>query len=845
MKDEGLDRAPIVVVVDDDPFIRLLVRDNLEKIGLAVHEAADASSALITIGLHTPDIVLLDVVMPGASGFEICRQVRKIPGMQSCPIVMLTSLEDVDSITQAYEVGATDFVTKPINWLLLQHRVRFVLKAAESFRSVLKSDLQMANAQRISSVGSWEWKVRPDKVSWSNEMYRICGVRPDTYGKNYQSYLALVHPADRSQVEKAIYAALNHGHQYDLEHRLLLADGVERTVHGKGDVVFDVEGTAISMSGTLQDITQRKQDEERIRYLANYDALTELPNRNLFEDRLLQALSLAKRNTERVTILCLDLDGFKLVNDSYGHGTGNSLLRTVAVRIKSAIRESDTVARLGDDEFALLFSGFVDNRDMVRSVQKTLDLFTAPFQVDSRVLHVTASIGVSLYPDDGDSVDALLRNANVAMCEAKGSGRNCYKFYEQEMGRRIEQYAEMENALRAALEQEQFEVYYQPKVDLRSGKFSGVEALIRWNHPRDGVLAPGAFIGLAEKTGLISPIGEWVMRTACAQAKQWHNMGFDDLSVAINLSAQQFDQQDVACMVTRVLAETGLAAQFLELELTESLLMSDSDTMLAALRAIKAVGATLTLDDFGTGYSSLAYLKRFPIDVIKIDRSFVRNVTTDANDASLTKTIVLMAKSLKMKTVAEGVETQGQLGFLISIQCDVVQGYYFSKPVNATALTNLLREQNHLPILQLEPEPERTILLLDDEKNVLHALGRLLRNEPYKVLQTTSAREAFELLATHHVQVIVSDQLMPEMSGTTFLSRIKELYPETIRIILSGYTELDSVIAAVNRGAVYRFLTKPWDDEFLRDQIREAFEHHWRLHGEPERLSLHSVEKQV
>jgi diguanylate cyclase (GGDEF)-like protein len=841
MKDERIGRAAIVLVIDDDPFIRLLARDSMEKIGLEVHEATDGMSGLAAIGAHVPDIILLDVVMPGMSGFEACRQARQLPNMEFCPIVMLTALDDMDSVTRAYEAGATDFVGKPINWPVLEHRVRFILKSAESFRSVSESDSQMAIAQRISSVGSWAWRVGPDTVSWSDEMYRVCGVRPGEFGKDYQGFLALVHPADRSQVETAVRVALDHGAAYDLEHRLLLPDGIERVVHGKADVVFDVDGKALSMSGTLQDITQRKLTEERINFLANYDALTGLPNRNLLGDRLIQATTLARRNSQRITILYIDLDGFKFVNDSYGHAIGDILLKTVAARLKAAVRESDTVARLGGDEFVLIFLGLVDTRDVICSVQRIVDLFAEPFLVDSRELHVTASIGVCLYPDDGENVDILLKNVDVAMYAAKEGGRNCSKFYAREMGSRIEQHVKMENELRVALEQQQFEVYYQPKVNLCSGKLSGVEALIRWNHPQNGMIPPDSFISLAEETGLIVPIGEWVMRTACAQAKQWHNMGFDDMSVAVNLSACQFGRQNVTNLVLHVLADTGLAAQHLELELTESMLMSDSDGMLAALHDIKAIGVTLTLDDFGTGYSSLAYLKRFPIDVLKIDRSFVRNVTTDPNDASLTKTIVLMAKSLKMKTVAEGVETQGQLGFLSAIKCDAVQGFYFSKPVNADALTAMLRKQMGRPILPRESAPERTVLLLDDEPNVLSALARVFRNEGYQILKTTSALEAFEMLAMHRVQVIISDQRMPIMSGTTFLSKVKELYPDTIRIILSGYAEFSSVIDAINYGAVYRFFTKPWDDQFMRDQLLEAFEHHWLIHGRPEEQVLHEA----
>lgn len=838
LKDEPVEPAPTALIIDDDPLIRLLARDCLEQIGLMVLEAADASAGLAEVSKCPPDIILLDVMMPGISGFEACRHVRQLPDMEFCPVLMLTALDDTDSITEAYEAGATDFIGKPINWQLLQHRVRFLLKAAASFRSVLKSDLQLANAQRISAVGSWDWDILRDIVIWSNEMYRICDVSPVGLSQNYQGFLALVHPADREIVEIAVSAALNQGASYDIEHRLLLSDATVRTVHGKADVVFDGDGKAQSMSGTLQDITQRKLSEERIHYLANYDGLTGLPNRNLLELHMAQTISLARRGGQCIAVLCLNLDGFKLVNDSYGHTLGDALLKTVSARLTGALRESDTIARCGDDKFTLIFPGLADNHDAMRSVQRTLDLFTDPFVVEARILRVTASIGVCLYPDDGETADVLLKHADVAMYEAKANGRNCFKFYAEEMGHRIEQYVEMEAALWTALDQNQFEVYYQPKVSLRSGKYSGVEALIRWWHPRDGLTQPATFIALAEQTGLIVPIGEWVLRTACAQARMWHDMGYDDMSVAVNLSAYQFGQQDVASLVRRVLADTGLAAHYLELELTESMLIGDTDSMLAALRDIKAIGVTLTLDDFGTGYSCLAYLKRFPIDVIKIDRSFVQHITTEPNDASLTKTIVLMAKSLKMKTVAEGVETQGQLGVLSAIKCDAVQGYFFSKPVPAAMLTEMLRTQMDRPVLSHAAEAERTILLLDDEPHVLGALKRVFRNENYQILSTTTALEAFELLATHRIQVIISDQRMPTMSGTAFLSRVKDLHPDTIRIILSGYTELESVIDAINRGAVYRFFTKPWDDQQLRDQVREAFDHHWLLHGKTDEQTL-------
>ncbi|MBC7859936.1 MAG: EAL domain-containing protein [Burkholderiaceae bacterium] len=826
----------LALVIDDDPFIRLLARDALEKSGLRVAEAGDGATGLAAIAALAPDIILLDVMMPVMDGFEVCRQICRLPDAQLTPILMLTALDDADSIDRAYDAGATDFISKPIQWQILGHRVRYMLKASALLRNVTESDLQLAKAQRMTSVGSWQWHVGSDRTDWSDEMYRICGVRAGSVDQSLCGFLGLVHPADRKRVEAAVRAALEGGDDYDLEHRLLRPDGGERIVHGKADVVYDANRRPVSMSGMLQDITLRKQAERRITQLANYDALTDLPNRALLNDRITQAITLLKRAGPPLTILCLDLDGFKFVNDSFGHAVGDTLLKMVAGRLRGAIRECDSVARLGGDEFALILLGLADSGAMAAMAQKILELFAEPFVVDAHQLHVSASIGISVFPNDGDSSDALLKNADAAMYSAKEKGRDCFQFYAQEMSARAEQRVTLENALRGALEGGQFELYYQPKVDLRSGRIGGVEALLRWHRPRHGMMPPDSFIGLAEATGLIVPIGAWVLRSACLQAKKWHDMGFHDLTVAVNLSARQFGKQDIAQLVREALAESGLAARHLELELTESVLMSDSDAMLAALRDIKQVGVTLTLDDFGTGYSSLSYLKRFPIDVLKIDRSFINNVTTDADDASLTKSIILLAQSLKMKTVAEGVETAAQLGFLVKHHCDVVQGYYFSRPVGAEALSALLADSRSAPLMTPTAASERGVLLLvDDDPNIRLALARLLRPDGYQILQAANAAEGFDLLATHQVRVIVCDQRMPGMSGTDFLGQVKQIYPDTIRIVLSGYAELASVIEAINRGAVYRFLTKPWDEQLLRDQLRDAFEQHRLIYGEPAR----------
>jgi EAL domain-containing protein (putative c-di-GMP-specific phosphodiesterase class I)/ActR/RegA family two-component response regulator len=392
------------------------------------------------------------------------------------------------------------------------------------------------------------------------------------------------------------------------------------------------------------------------------------------------------------------------------------------------------------------------------------------------------------------------------------------------MGALAEERVTLQNALCRALERQELELHYQPQVDLVSGRIRGVEALIRWRCPDVGLVAPDRFIPLAEETGLIIPIGEWVLRTACAQAVLWQAAGHRDLTMAVNLSARQFRQQDMAALVREVLAETGLAARYLELELTESVLMKDPELVAQTLRQLKEIGVSLSLDDFGTGYSSLSYLKRFPIDVVKIDRAFVRDVTVSADDAALTRAIIAMARSLNMSTVAEGVETPGQLGFVIRNHCDAMQGYHFSRALPVNEMNALLLEGKRLPIESFVEAPgQRTLLLVDDEQCSLTTLERLLHGDGYRILRATSAQEALELLAIHRVGVIVADARVPQMSGMEFLRQVKSLHPQTACIMLSGCGAADSVTEATHEEAAFKFFIHPWDDQQLRAQIAEAF----------------------
>ncbi|RFP10949.1 EAL domain-containing protein [Duganella sp. BJB488] len=588
--------------------------------------------------------------------------------------------------------------------------------------------------------------------------------------------------------------------------------------------VCNEEGKVDHYVGVMNDITAARDYQRQLEHQANYDILTDLPNRALLQDRMAQAIAHAQRAHERLAVLWIDLDRFKYVNDTFGHAVGDALLKDVSARLKMALRGSDTVARVGGDEFVAMVLQLDKPLEAGIIGRQLLATISLPFHFGGLELQVGASIGVSIYPEDGITAEILLKHADAAMYNVKERGRNDVEFHTLAMSVHVQQRATLENALRLALGRGELRLDYQPKIHVKTGQMRGVEALLRWHHPEHGILSPASFVPLAEDTGLIVVIGEWVLRTACVQVRAWHAAGHLDLSVSVNVSARQFRQPNLANTIAGILAETGLEARYLELELTESVIMQDSDGVIETLRALKTIGVTLSLDDFGTGYSSLSYLKRFPIDIVKIDQSFIRDVTSDPGDASLTKAIITMAHSLGLKAIAEGVETEGQLGFLASQQCDEVQGYLFSHPVAAATIDAILCGALVLPELVMPGHrDERTVLLVDDQPHVIAALQRVLRRSGYRILTAAGGAEGLELLARSRVDIIVSDQSMPGMSGVEFLRRAKEIYPESVRMILSGDVDIDVVIDAVNEGAIARIFLKPWDEQHLRDHIELAF----------------------
>ena len=584
-----------------------------------------------------------------------------------------------------------------------------------------------------------------------------------------------------------------------------------------------------SLVCVARDISERQRFEARLQHQATHDTLTGLPNRSLLVDRLEQAIAHARRTENRFVVAFIDLDRFKWINDSMGHEAGDVLLKTVAERMQACLRDTDTLARIGGDEFVLLLQELKQSTDALPIVNRVAQSAALPVQLGEQELSVSCSVGCSCYPEDGTDAEELLKLADAAMYRAKESGRDNVQVYNAALRLQIDERIALEGALRRAMEQEAFEVHYQPQIDLRTGRLRGVEALVRWNDPEFGVVSPARFIPVAEECGLIIPLGEWVLRRACRDARVWQQEGLSPIRMAVNLSVQQLRRSGVEEMVERVLLDSGLEPERLALELTESMSMDDPERTIPLMHRLKALGVTLAIDDFGTGYSNMHYLKRFPIDKLKLDGSFVREITTDPGSLAIADAIISMAHRLNLKVVAEMTETEGQVVLLASRGCDIAQGYYFSKAVPADVCAELQRA-SPLPLpAALTSEPSPTLLVLDDDQNMHRLVDLLLQQESYPTLHALTTAEGYELMARHRVGVILCDQRLNAELGTDFLAQVKRLYPHTVRLLFSSARDFDTATAAINQGSVYRYLPKPLDKQELRSTIAEAFELYGRL----------------
>ena len=619
-------RTPLILIIDDTPANLGVIVEQLEDHGFKVAIAQDGEEGIKRAKFIQPDLILLDVMMPGIDGFSTCRRLREAELTRDIPVIFMTALGDIRHKLAGFEVGGTDYITKPFE--------------IEEVLARINTHLALFTVQ-----------------------------------KHLGEQNALLQ--QEIQLRQQAEAELQHANEV-LEERV-----AKRTAE------------LVQINDNLKnEIHERKVAERRVRHMAHHDALTGLPNRLLLIDRVNQAIAQVHRHQkESIALLFIDLDYFKTINDSLGHLIGDRVLQEMAKRLLQCVREGDSVARLGGDEYVIALNALADSSDAALVADKVLEAFNRPFLIEDHELHVSGSIGISFYPTDGTDVQSLMRAADTAMYHAKQKGRGNYQFFTPALNEAAQRRLNVANELRQALEQNEFAVYYQPQVDMETGAIFSAEALLRWNQPGNGPVSCGEFVSIAEETGLILPIGEWVLQQACAQLKQWRDNGYPDLRIAVNLSARQFFQPNLADVVATTLRECKLPAEALELEITESMLMQPNQDNMAILKQLSDMGVQLSIDDFGTGYSSLSYLQHFPLHAIKIDRSFVVGINHDTNESAIVTAIIAMAHSLRLKVTAEGVDSADQAEFLKAHGCLAAQGFYYSKPVPAKTFDTLLNER--------------------------------------------------------------------------------------------------------------------------------------------------------
>ena len=714
-----------VLLVDDDPVARLLTASVLAQHGFSVVEAAGGGEALamFTDGV---DCVLLDAMMPGMDGFATCKALRGLHGGAQVPVLMLTGLDDDQSIANAYEAGATDFFVKSTQWTLLAQRTRYLLRATGTRRELERHRAMLARAQRIARLGVWEWDHLTDVITCSSICFTLLGVADPGRPIPMKMFQALVHDDDLPPLLAGLARLVGGGANPDLDIRTCGGDGQIVHLHVEAEAERDAGGHVLTITGTMQDITHAKQAEQHIRALAEHDNLTGLPNRRVFRERFDAAIEVARKNRGQLAALFVDLDRFKQINDTQGHGAGDAVLREVADRLNGCVRagegESDVVARLGGDEFAVLLTDLTDVLHVHKVADRILSVMRKPFLVNGRENFISASVGIARFPDDGADVENLLRNADAAMYSVKGGGRNAIAVYRPELNLVDRKRWELEQSLHKALDCGELVLHFQPQVDVRTGRVPGVEALMRWNHA-GRLIPPADFIPIAEETGLIVPFGEWALATAAAQAAAWIHAGLPPVRIAVNIPGSHFQRPGFVDMVRGVLADAGLPGNLIELEITETMLMTDISATLATLKALNDLDVRLSIDDFGTGYSSLSYLQRFDVDQLKIDRSFVTDLRPDSDNETITAAIIAMANALELEVVAEGVETREQMQLLQKRGCHLMQGSFFSRPLPVVSITALLQELSRAgPRAEWKLEdPGRVMTLVAPERKVAHA----------------------------------------------------------------------------------------------------------------------------
>lgn len=839
-------------------------------------------------------------------------------------------------LKQEREVAFLKSVANTLSGLIKHHKIQDKL---------YNSREKLSQVQQLANLGGIEWDIENNEIILSDEAKLILSVKDGDKSPTFEEFLKNIRFDDRNRVKHEVEAAVKSGASFSIEYRIVKLDKSEQVIRSVAKPIIDNSGRVIRLSGTMQDITERKHMEERLSqsatifentseavvitdsagkiisvnrsfsditgytqeelinkrasvlksakhdekfykdiyneikkrgnwhgeiwskrkngdmypewlnvstvkdvdgrvlnyigvfsdisavkesqqkldYLAHYDSLSGLPNRLLLNARAEQSLSKARRNNSMRGVLFLDLDYFKNVNNTFGHPTGDLLLLEVSSRLKGCVREEDTVSRLGGDEFVILIEDMKDSDCAGVIAHKVIDKLSEKYIIEGHEIFITCSVGISIFPNDGNDVSTLFKNADIALYRAKNRGRNTYEYYTKELSARAIERMIMENNLRYALDRGELSVYYQPQVDLYSGEIVGMEALLRWFHPQIGFIPPDTFIPLAEETGLIIPIGDWVLKTACSTLKSWIDEGLPEIRVAVNLSSRQFNQENLPQIITDILQETGLESRLLEIELTERIVMEDAKKSIKMITELKKLNIEFSIDDFGTGYSSLSYLKKFPINRIKIDKSFVDNIVNNSEDAAISQAIISMSHSMNLQTIAEGVETAEQLEFLRQRECDEIQGYYFSRPLPEVEMQKLLRKGTKVYRHLIEDEEEKHLLIVSNQVDVVNSIVNILSVGDYQISIATSYNEAMNILAIKPIRVVICDNEMSELEGVELFGKVYKSYPGIVRILLIKDCNVDAIVAAVNKSSVYKILFKEFIDKKLREYVKSAF----------------------
>ncbi|OFA08364.1 two-component system response regulator [Duganella phyllosphaerae] len=711
-----------VLIVEDTPASLKLLSDLLTDAGYDVRQAPNGELALWTAQSRPPELILLDIRMPGIDGFEVCRRLKQSPELRQVPVIFLSAQHDTDDKVRGFALGAVDFIAKPFQaeeilartdahvrlgraqHALAQERATLEQRVAERTAELAREIEQRRANEEFMRLSSQVFEATRDAIVVTDPEARIVATNPaftqisgysrdEVLGKN----ITMLHAGEQDAANLAVMAqAMGRSGHWSGE--LLARRKNGETYPGllSASSLRNGAGEVTNHVALFLDITERKAEQHLIDFLSHHDALTGLPNRLLARQRFEQSLANARREGRCVAVMCLDLDRFRSINDSYGHEVGDKALQVVSHFLTDSVREGDIVTRQGGDEFQIVVQDDAQLGATMALAQKILAGLRRELVIDGQQITVTASIGIAVSPLDGNSFDELLRNADTALYRAKETGRDNYAFFTERMDAEIRDKLAIQSQLRGAIARDEFEVHYQPQMCLRSGRLAGAEALLRWNNAVLGRVPPNRFIPLAEEYGLVNSIGDWVLESVCAQIRVWQDQGLGDVKVSVNLAAGQFANDATVPYVESTLRRYGLAPSCLGLEITEGTVMGDPDKAVAALHRLKDIGVSISLDDFGTGYSSLGYLKRFPIDTLKIDKSFVDDVTTSANDAAIALSVISLAHNLNMQVIAEGVETREQVQFLTERGCDEMQGYFFSRPVSAGEFTELLRERRNL-----------------------------------------------------------------------------------------------------------------------------------------------------